>query len=187
MKQIDKNSEEWNKSSEDLKQRVALTAAKVLKLYQSNDDSKKDINYLPFTDEEAKLITGFVMHQKLSDLIFTIENASKSAKTGIYHVIDNMGYRDYAEKYLLGSTDKDSDDLSYEVSLYSIMDYLERANNYKIYHSLNDYLTNTTQLKKLKEYTGANTVLIDNGSHLGFLYRQEFIDNLKNTISNLRE
>ena len=41
--------------------------------------------------------------------------------------------------------------------------------------------------KKLKEYTGANTVLIDNGSHLGFLYRQEFIDNLKNTISNLRE
>ena len=92
-------------------------------------------------------------------MIFTIENASKSAKTGIYHVIDNMGYRDYAEKYLLGTTDKDSDDLSYEVSLYSIMDYLERANNYKIYHSLNDYLTNTTQLKKLKEYTGANTVL----------------------------
>lgn len=183
MKQIDKNSEEWNKSSEDLKQRVALTAAKVLKLYQSKDESKKEINYLPFTDEEGKLITGFVMHQKLSDLIFTIENGSKSAKSSIYHVIDNMNYRDYAEKYLLSSNDKNSDDLSYEVSLYSISDYLEHGNNYKIYHSLNDYLTNANQLKKLKEFTGNKTILLDNGSHLGFLYRQEFIENLKDTIS----
>lgn len=187
MTQVDKNSEEWNKSSEDLKQRVALTAAKVLKLYQSKDDSKKEINYLPFTDEEGKLITGFVMHQKLSDLIFTIENGSKSGKSDIYRVIDNMNYRDYTEKYLLTSTDKNSDDLSYEVSLYSITDYLEHGNNYKIYHSLNDYLTNTNQLKKLKEYTGSKTVLLDNGSHLGFLYRQEFIENLKDTISLKKE
>lgn len=187
MKQIDKNSEEWNKSSEDLKQRVALTAAKVMKLYQSKDESKKEINYLPFSDEEGKLITGFVMHQKLSDLIFTIENGSKSAKSDIYHVIDNMNYRDYAEKYLLSSTDKNSDDLSYEVSLYSISDYLEHGTNYKIYHSLNDYLTNTNQLKKLKEYSGNKTVFLDNGSHLGFLYRQEFIENLKDTISLKKE
>ncbi len=187
MKQIDKNSEEWNKSSEDLKQRVALTAAKVMKLYQSKDESKKEINYLPFSDEEGKLITGFVMHQKLSDLIFTIENGSKSAKSDIYHVIDNMNYRDYAEKYLLSSTDKNSDDLSYEVSLYSISDYLEHGTNYKIYHSLNDYLTNTNQLKKLKEYSGNKTVFLDNGSHLGFLYRQEFIENLKATVSLKKE
>lgn len=187
MKQIDKNSEEWNKSSEDLKQRVALTAAKVMKLYQSKDESKKEINYLPFSDEEGKLITGFVMHQKLSDLIFTIENGSKSTKSDIYHVIDNMNYRDYAEKYLLSSTDKNSDDLSYEVSLYSISDYLEHGTNYKIYHSLNDYLTNTNQLKKLKEYSGNKTVFLDNGSHLGFLYRQEFIENLKDTISLKKE
>ncbi len=88
MKQIDKNSEEWGKSSEDLKQRVARTAAKVLKLYESRDSVKEqnlDINYLPFSEDEAKIITGFIMHQKLSDLIFTIEKASKSEKSDIYN------------------------------------------------------------------------------------------------------
>ena len=183
MKQIDKNSEEWNNAPDDLKQRVATTAAKVLKLYESKDETKKEINSLPFTDDEGKLITGFVMHQKLSDLIFTIENGSKSQKSDIYHVINNMNYKDYAEKYLLSEGDRSCDDLSYETSLHSISDYLVSHDNYKIYHSLNDYLTNTNQLKRLKEYSGSKTVLLDNGAHLGFMYRQEFISDLKNTIS----
>lgn len=189
MKQIDKNSEEWGKSSEDLKQRVARTAAKVLKLYESRDSVKEqnlDINYLPFSEDEAKIITGFIMHQKLSDLIFTIEKASKSEKSDIYNVINNMNYQDYAEKYLLGANDSSAEDLSYEVSLHSISDFLQHNNSYKIYHSLNDYLTNTTQLKRLKEYSGNKVVLLDNGSHLGFLYRKEFLNDLKDTISNYK-
>lgn len=183
MKQIDKNSEEWNKSSDDLKQRVAMTAAKVMKLYDSKDNIKTEINSLPFSEDEGKLITGFIMHQKLSDLIFTIENTSKSAKTDIYHVINNMGYQDYAKKYLLADIDGNCDDLSYEVSLHSIAAFLKNADNYKIYHSLTDYLTNPSQLKKLKQYSAEKTLLLDNGAHLGFLYRQEFIDDLKKTIS----
>lgn len=189
MKQIDKNSEEWGKSSDDLKQRVARTAAKVLKLYESRDSVKEqnlDINYLPFSEDEAKIITGFIMHQKLSDLIFTIEKASKSEKSDIYNVINNMNYQDYAEKYLLGANDSSAEDLSYEVSLHSISDFLQHNNSYKIYHSLNDYLTNTTQLKRLKEYSGNKVVLLDNGSHLGFLYREEFLNDLKDTISNYK-
>ena len=189
MKQIDKNSEEWGKSSDDLKQRVARTAAKVLKLYESRDSVKEqnlDINYLPFSEDEAKIITGFIMHQKLSDLIFTIEKASKSEKSDIYNVINNMNYQDYAEKYLLGANDSSAEDLSYEVSLHSISDFLQHNNSYKIYHSLNDYLTNTTQLKRLKEYSGNKVVLLDNGSHLGFLYRKEFLNDLKDTISNYK-
>ncbi len=183
MKQFDKNSEEWNNSSDDLKQRVAQTAAKILKLYETRDDNKAEINSLPFTDDEAKLITGFIMHQKLSDLIFTIENAPKCSKCEIYHVINNMNYQDYTEKYLLAVGDMTCDDLSYETSLHSIADYLEHNDNYKIYHSLTDYLTNANQLKKLKQYTGNKTVLLDNGAHLGFLYRDEFINDLKQTIS----
>ncbi len=182
MKQIDKNSEEWNKSSDDLKQRVALTAAKVMKLYQSKDNIDVEINSLPFTEDEGKLITGFLMHQKLSDLIFTIEGAEKSKQSDIYHRINNMSYQDYALKYLTESKDETCDDLSYEVSLHSIMGYLENNDNYKIYHSLTDYLTNPAQLKKLKQYTGDKTVLIDNGAHLGFLYRDEFIEHLKAEI-----
>lgn len=189
MKQIDKNSEEWNKSSDDLKQRVAVTAAKVLKLYESKDELKDknlEINSLPFSDDEAKLITGFIMHQKLSDLIFTIEKVSKSSKSDIYKIINNMNYQDYAEKYLLSDGDKSSDDLSYETSLHSISDFLVNSSNYKIYHSLNDYLTNTIQLKRLKEYSGDKVVLLDNGAHLGFLYREEFIQDLKDTITQYK-
>lgn len=189
MKQIDRNSEEWNKSSEDLKQRVAMTAAKVLKLYESRDSVKEqnlDINFLPFSEDEAKLITGFIMHQKLSDLIFTIEKASRAVKSDIYNIINNMNYQDYAEKYLLSAADSNVEDLSFEVSLYSISDFLQHNNSYKIYHSLNDYLTNATQLKRLKEYSGNKVVLLDNGSHLGFLYREEFINDLKDTISHYK-
>lgn len=184
MAQIDKNSEEWNKSSDDLKQRVALTAAKVMKLYQARDKGNVSISSLPFTEEEGKLITGFIMHQKLSDLVFTIEHGSKTATTDIYKSLNNTNYRDYAEKYLLSDGDINADDLSYEASLNSISDFLQHSNNYKIYHSVNDYLTNTNQLKKLKEYSGKKIVLLDNGAHLGFLYRNEFIQDLKETISS---
>lgn len=183
MKQIDKNSEEWNKSPADLKQRVAMTAAKVMKLYQAKEDINVEINNLPFTEEEGKLITGFIMHQKLSDLIFTIEKASKSAQSDIYHVINNMSYQDYAKKYLLTDSEDSCEDLTYESSLHSISAFLENNNNYKIYHSLNDYLTNTNQLKRLKSYSKDKIVLLDNGAHLGFLYRKEFLDDLKTTIS----
>ena len=184
MKQIDKNTEDWNNSPNDLKQKVAMTAAKVLKLYQTKDEIGKtsDINNLPFSEEEGKLITGFIMHQKLSDLIFTIEKTSKTSKTDFYQMVNNMNYQDYAKKYLLSETDKSVDDLAYESSLASISDYLMNNNNYKIYHSLNDYLTNTTQLKKLKQYSGSKVVLLDNGAHLGFLYRDEFIEDLQKTI-----
>ena len=94
-----------------------------------------------------------------------------------------MGYEDYTKKYFLSESDENCDDLSYEVSLHSIAGFLQNSDNYKIYHSLTDYLTNTSQLKRLKQYSGDKTVLLDNGAHLGFLYRQEFIDDLKKTIS----
>lgn len=185
MAQIDKNTQEWNKSPEDLKQRVAMTSAKVVKLYESKDSLgvTGEINSLPFSDEEAKLITGFIMHQKLSDLVFTMENGSRSAKSDIYHTLNNMNYQDYAEKYLLSEDDESVENLAYEVSLYAVSNFLENSENYKIYHSLTDYLTNNKQLKKLKQYSQDKLVLIDNGSHLGFLYRQEFIDDLRETIS----
>jgi len=185
MKQFDKNSQDWNRSPETLKQRVSLTAAKILKLYEMRNEktAPAQINSLPFSDDEAKLITGFIMHQKLSDLIFTIEGAPKCSKCEIYNSINNMDFQDYTNKYLLGASDLTCDDLSYESSLQAISSYLENSNNYKIYHSLTDYLTNTNQLKKLKAATGNKTVLLDNGAHLGFLYREEFINDLKKTIA----
>jgi ABC-type transporter lipoprotein component MlaA len=184
MKQVDKNSEDWNKSPEEFKQRVALTAAKIVNLYKiKNENENIEINNLPFSEEEGKLITGFIMHQKLSDLIFTIENSSKSKKSDIYYMLNNMGYQDYAQKYLITDKTQTCDDLSFEVSLHSIAHYLTYSDNYKIYHSLNDYLTSNSQLKRLKQYTGEKTVFLDNGAHLGFMYRKEFIDDLKETIS----
>jgi hypothetical protein len=183
MKQVDKNSLDWINSSEDFKQKVATTAAKVVNLYKSKDDIAFEINNLPFSDSEGKMITGFLMHQKLSDLIFTIENTPKNKNTDIYHVINNMGFQDYVEKYLLADDDATCEDLEFVSSLNFIAEYLQNGNNYKIYHSMNDYLVSQNQLKYLKEYSKDKMVLIDNGAHLGFMYRQEFIEDFKNTIS----
>ena len=182
MEQVDKNSEEWNKNADDLKQKAGITAAKVVQLTDMKDTAK-DLNLesLPFTEEEGKLITGFIMHQKLSDLIFTLENTPKNKNTDTYTTINHMNYRDYTEKYLL--KDKTLEDLRNESSLLSISDFLQNSTNYKIYHSLDDYLVNTKQLKQLKIRTGKKTLLLSNGAHLGFLYTPEFLKDLKHEIS----
>ena len=184
MQQVDKNSEEWDKNPDDLKNRAAVTAAKVIQLSDMKDSDKDiKISVLPFTEEEGKLITGFIMHQKLSDLIFTLEKTPKNKKTEIYNTINNMNYRDYTEKYLLGDKYKSIEELGSKASLLSLADFLQSSANYKIYHTLDDYLVNQNQLKQLKIYTGKKTVLLSNGAHLGFLYKPEFLEDLKKEIS----
>lgn len=184
MQQVDKNSEEWDKNPDEIKNKAAVTAAKVIQLSDiKNSDNDIKISSLPFTEDEGKLITGFIMHQKLSDLIFTLEKTQKNKKTGIYNTINNMNYRDYTEKYLLGDKYKTIEDLQKASSLLSLEEFLKNSTNYKIYHTLDDYLVNQKQLKQLKIYTGKKTVLLSNGAHLGFLYKPEFIEDLKQEIS----
>ena len=120
IKQIDKNSEDWQKTPEEFKQKVAQTASKVMKLYEVKGDFETEINNLPFDENEAKLITGFLMHQKLSDLIFTIENSSKSkVNSDTYYYINNMNFIDYTKKYIIHDNEN-IDDIAYDTSLYSI-------------------------------------------------------------------
>lgn len=187
MNAIDKNTSEWNNDPTDLKNRVALTAAKIIQIAKIKKEEEKKVEMLPFNEAEAKLITGFVMHQKLSDLIYTIEKDKYKDKKELYRKINNMNYHDYAEKYLLHNGEMSWGELDYISSLHSISHYLKNSDNYKIYHSLNDYLTNTQQLKKLKLYTGKKSTYLDNGSHLGFLYREEFIDELKKEIALIKD
>ncbi len=183
LEQVDKNGEEWYKNPNDLKNRVAQTASKVVQLSNMKDEQKDfKIGTLPFTEEEGKLITGFVMHQKLSDLIFTLEKAPKTQATGIYDVLNNMNYHDYMEKYFIGQEYRNVQALSYDTSLLSLAPYLKNGSNYKIYHSIDDYLVNRKQLKNLKALSGAKTVLLSNGAHLGFMYTPEFIGDLKKEI-----
>ena len=183
MNAIDKNTAEWSNDTENLKDKVALTASKIIQIAKIKDEDELNFSQLPFTQAEAKLITGFIMHQKLSDLIYTIEKDNYSDKKELYKLINNMNYRDYVEKYILSQNGKDWNELEFETSLHSLSDYLQNSDNYKIYHSVNDYLTNPHQLKQLKLYTGDKSVYLDNGAHLGFLYRQEFIDELKKDIT----
>ncbi len=187
MRQMDENTEEWDKNHEELKKKVAITAAKIIQAYNQKDSPEKTIASLKFTDEEAKLITGFIMHQKMSDLVYAIENSKKSDKQGFYTNVNNMNYRNYAEKYLVGGNYKTVSELEYDASLYSISDYLKNNDNYKIYHSLDDYLVNSRQLKQLKKYSGQKTILMSNGSHLGYLYRKEFQNSLRKNISQKSE
>lgn len=183
LKELDKNNDDWNKNPSNLKHKTAVTAAKILKLFNQKDEPDFKLETLPFSDYEGKLITGFILRQKLSDLIFTIENSKETDKAALYGDINNMSFRDYAQKYLVKDNNKTIDNLAYEASLHSISEYLKNNSNYKIYHTIDDYFANKGQLRKLKEYSGKKTVLVSNGGHLGYLYRQEFIDELKKDIA----
>lgn len=187
MNQVDKNSEDFDKNTPEVKHKTATTAAKIIQISKLKDNPDFNINELPFSEEEGKLITSFIMRQKLSDLIFTIEGESKTKKTDIYDSINNISYKDYAEKYLLANTGSTFEDIRYDTSLYSIAEFLKNNNNYKIYESLDDFFINKNQLEQLKLYAPNNVKCLNNGSHLGFLYRKEFLDALKKDITICKE
>lgn len=181
--QVDKNSEDFDYKNEDVKHKIATVAAKVIQITNLKKEPNFKFTSLPFSEEEGKLITSFIMRQKLSDLIFTIEESENNKKTDIYNFINNLSYRDYAEKYLLGGSGGTLEDLQYDTSLYSIANFLKENKNYKIYHSLDDYFINKNQLERIKLYSPTQVLCLNNGSHLGFLYRKEFLDSLKKDIS----
>jgi alpha/beta superfamily hydrolase len=189
--QVDKFAQEWKNDPSDLKARAAVTVEKVLQKTQEISDKrdkgdKGDKNlptYFSFSDDEAKLILGFCMKQKLYDLVFTIENGSTSKKNKIlYDTINSMSFNDYAQKYLYAKQEKPASQVDYEASLYSISNFLQNSKNYKIYHSVDDYYANPQQLAWLKKQAGDKALYFSNGSHLGELYRQEFIDDFKKEI-----
>ena len=176
--QIDKNGENFDKNSKDIKDRTALTAAKLLQIYGLKNEKKIKIDELPFNDEEAKLITTFIMRQKLSDIIFTIEQNGNNRKNDIYKMINNMSFQDYAERYLGFSMN----DECRQASLFSLSEYLTTNNNYVIYEAFDDYLLNKDQINKLKQLAGKHLTCINCGAHLGFLYKKEFMDDFKKKV-----
>ncbi len=182
MNQVDKNSEAFDKSSPEVKHKTAVTAAKILQMFKVKNEPDYKFSELPFTEEEGKLIVSFLLRQKLSDLVFTLEGACKTQKCDIYDSINNLSYRDYAEKYLLSESGGTLEDIRYDASLYAIASYLKEADNYKIYHSLDDFFVNKKQIEQLKLYSPNNVICLNNGSHLGFLYRKEFLDAFKKEI-----
>lgn len=179
--QVDKYSQDWKNNPADIKSRAAITVEKVLQKTQEDPDRIKS-TYFPFTDDEAKLVLGFFMKQKLYDLVFTIEKGSKAKKNKLYETINNMSFNDYAQKYLFANEEKPVAKIDYEASLYSIANFLQNGKNYKIYHSVDDYYTNPQQLIWLKKQAGDKALYFSNGSHLGELYRQEFLDDFKKEI-----
>lgn len=182
MDKINKIINCWKNYPKDFKEKIAQTAAKVVRIYNNQEKLEKNMNNLPLSNYEAKLISSFIFHQKLSDLIYTIEtrNNPEINKKELYKMIYNSNFNDYTNKYLLVNYNKE--ELGNINSLRAISNYLINKNNYKIYHSLDDYLTNKSQLKELKGFCDDKLILFNNGSHLGFLYRNEFIDNLKKEI-----
>ena len=185
VQKIDNFSQDWMNFPEDLKQKVAYASAKLVKLYQSRKDLDFCVNHLPFNEDEAKLFTAFAMHQKLSDVIFAIENAPLNKKSDVYEKIYKTGFYDYVENYIMTDKESFSKEIDSGFGLVAISNYLEHNNNYIIYHTVNDYLINKTQLKQLKRMSGNKLFILNNGSHMGFLYRPEFIIHLKNTIANI--
>ncbi len=184
--QMDKNCHDCIANSEDIKTETAIAAQKVVKASkeiatQNNDSIHQSLN---FSDNEAKLITGFLMKQKLSDLVFALENASPTKNNkDLYDQINNMTFYDYAKKYLGMDNYNSNDDFYYAASLYPISDFLQRSNNYKIYHSVDDYFVNKAQLAWLKNLADKKVTFFSNGAHMGFMYRPEFIEAFNKDIN----
>ena len=188
LKQVDKYSQDWKNNQEDIKMQAALTAEKIIKVAQNMSCEKtknsKPINLeaMPFTENEARLVIGFIMKQKLSDVVFTLEHGSKSKKSEVYEAIKDMSFQDYAQKYLIIDELKSAEQQHQNTSLYSLADFLQKNEKYKIYHAIDDYYVNKEQLSWLKKQCNSKAVYFNNGSHLGFLYRHEFLDELKKDI-----
>ena len=161
---------------------LAIIASKLISAYKYPQYVIKNLDSLPFSNYEAGLINAYIFHQKLSDLIFNIETEKNPDidKKELYEAIDNTNYNDYKNKYLC--VNYTNDELKNMTSLSAVSNYLINSDNYKIFHSIDDYLVNQNQLKELKSYAGDKLTLFSNGSHLGFLYRDEFIEVLRNEI-----
>ena len=153
-----------------------------MRAFENKKELSKNFDNLPFTNLEGELISAFVFHQKLSDLIFETEILKNPNldKKELYNLIYTFDYRDYIKKYLL--VNHSYEELDNASSLKSISNYLINNDNYKIFHSLDDYLISKNQLKELKSFSDDKLVLFSNGAHLGFLYRDEFIEALKKEI-----
>lgn len=184
LKQIDKLFEDQQKDFSEFKQKTAITDQKIINVSQEIKENKHLHQPLPFTEDEAKIAISFSMKQKLSDVIFTIEDGKVYKKNNLHTVINNMNFNDYANKYLIKNSDKNMDTLIYESSLYLISDFLKNSQNYKIYNSLDDCFANEKQLQWLKNEAGLKMILFSNGSHLGYLYRQEFLNQFKSDLKN---
>jgi len=185
LKQLDKYSQDLGKNSADIKLRTAITAQKIMQVSQNKDykNAKYDSVSLPFNNDDAKLVLSYIMKQKLYDVVFTIENCSRSKKNNLYESINDMSFNDYAQKYLQGTfVDKSFEQLNYDTSLYSLADFLQKNKKYKIYHTVDDYYVNQEQLIWLKKQSQNKSVFFSNGSHLGFLYRKEFLNEFKKDI-----
>ena len=185
LRKLDKYCEEWKNDPVDIKIKAAITAEKTLQMAQKVCESKdcKSCERFPFNEDEAKLIVGFIMKQKLSDVVFAIEKGCTSKKCTIYDSVNKMSFYNYGQKYLFVNQEKTPEQFEYDSSLYSLGNFLKENKKYKIYHSLDDYFVNQDQLAWLKNQTGNQTTLVSNGSHLGFLYREEFLDDFKKEIS----
>lgn len=184
MEELDKYSRQWKDDTSDIKMRTAIAAEKIMLV--ANQISKKNLaempEDMPFNEDEAKLVIGFIMKQKLYDVVFAVENYSRGKKNTLDESINKMKFQDYAEKYLFVNLDKTPEQISYETSLYSISNFLDKSDKYKIYHTVDDYFVNQAQLNWLKKHSKEKTLLFSNGSHLGCMYRKEFIDDFKNEI-----
>lgn len=184
LKKLDTYCEDWKKDSSDIKMKTAVTAEKLVKVY--SDISQKEVEQMPksipLTQDEAELAMGFIMKQKLYDVVFAIENDSRGKQSGLEDRVNKMSFKEYAQSYL-NVNDENYDSVNYQTSLYSIKDYLATKQNYKIYHSIDDYFVNPTELSWLKEQTKNKTLLFSNGSHLGEMYRKEFTNQFKDDIS----
>lgn len=169
-------------NSDEMKHQIATTAAKVIQLFEQKENENFVFSKLPFSPTESRLITSFIMRQKLSDTLFCLEKIPQTRKTDFYQKINNLSFLGYAKQYLAQNDDTLLQKIESDSTIFQLNEYLAKSDKYKIYHTLDDFYVAQNDLIKLKEISKNKITFINNGSHLGFLYRAEFLDSLKNDL-----
>lgn len=168
--------------AETLKLKTALAAKKAQEICGKKYKCDNEVS-MPFNDDEAKLIISFIVKQKLSDLIMTMEQEALLDKSELYDQILRMDFNDYINKYILTKTTKDLKTLNYQSSLYSIHESVRKNPKIRIFIAKDDYLLKPGHLNWLIDTANDKTTLFSNGSHLGFLYKKKFKDEFIKAIN----
>lgn len=186
LKQLDDNTQKYVGTEHEMRVEAAVTTQKVINASQMVLSGIERTEKLPFNEKDAKLAVGYAMNQKLSDVIFTIEHGNPAKKSSLYGLIRSMNFYDYANRYLISRQKAPLEQLEFDSSMYPLSDFLKTSNNYKIYHTLDDCFVNSKQLFWLKMQTKNKSVIFSNGSHLGYLYRKEFLEQFRKDIEQDR-
>lgn len=193
----------WRKwSSEQIFHRGSIAASKYMRIRggqheplggelagdsngNGNGDSGANVDALPFSPTEAKVLIGYSFKITLSEILLTINRQYNMGilqhpykwgnRTGFYQEADQFTFRKYVDTFVKQYYSEEYkrqvsiEELGSKSSLYTLEKTLAADNGVYVLHSANDFLSNGAQLDWLRKTMGERCTVYGGGGHLGIL------------------